>query len=290
MRSSSLFALLVVLWWAPLPVAHADAGRLFEMRLTSGPHPPGDAPDVIAHLPSHYDVKRPLDLVVFLHGFDGCSRALLAPNPTPCRSGEPPHRVWNLAQLHEAAGTNTVLLVPQLAYLARTAKGHRFTRAFAFDAMLRELLSGALGAALGIGDATKIRTVTLVAHSAGYAATAAILRDPQRKVPIHHVALFDALYAGWDVFASWANADASRRLVSLHTAQKETTEGNRALLRLLRGPSPLRQLDNKVEDAVRTHERIVARVKTGHGDMPREHFTEVLRGLLFEPMAKKLDR
>ncbi len=177
--------------------ADADDAQLIEARLGQGPHPPGDAPDVIVHIPSHYETRRPFDLVVFLHGFDGCTRALVAAAPVPCRGGEPPHRVWDLARLHEQAGTHTILIVPQLAYLARTAKGHRFLTEGAFDTMLHELFAGPLAQRLGSLDLARLHSVTLVAHSAGYGATLSILNDARRLIPIQHVVLLDALYAGW---------------------------------------------------------------------------------------------
>ncbi len=280
LRSLFAFAFaFLLLCCAPLTHARAQAALLIEARLAGGPHPPADAPDVVVHVPAGYDAQRPLHIVVFLHGFDGCARALIAAAKVPCRTGEPPHRVWNLAGLHEQAGTNTILLVPQLAYLARTAKGHRFVKHGAFDAMLHELLGAQLIEVLGRRDVAQIRTVTLVAHSAGYAATSAILRDPKRKAPVEHVVLLDALYAGFNVFADWAKQAQSHRLISLYTAQAQTSAGNRALQRALRAHHPLLQIDGKVEDALQTHPLVIARVTTAHGDMPRVHFAEVLRGL-----------
>ncbi len=280
--------LLVAAWLAVIPAppfatfARADAGRIIEANLTSGPHPPRDAPDVIVHVPSGYDASKPLDLVVFLHGFDGCARALVAAEPTPCRKGEPPHRVWNLAGLHEAAHTNTLLIVPQLAYLARSASGHRFRKPAAFDAMLYELLTDKLVDVLGRRELADIHSVTLVAHSAGYGAATAILSDSERSMDIGAVVLLDALYAGWHVFAGWMKQDPTHRIISLYSAQAGTTAGNRKLLaalgRLGRA-DVLRELHGSLAGALRTHTRIVARVPTAHGDMPRAHFAEVLRGL-----------
>jgi len=40
---------------------------------------------------------------------------------------------------------------------------------------------------------------------------------------------------------------------------------------------------------VRTQRCIIARVKTAHGDMPRAHFAEVLRGLATEEKKRSSD-
>jgi len=265
--------------WLTTASALGDGARLIEVRLRDGPHAPGDAPDVIAHVPAHYDAKRPLDVVVFLHGFDGCSRALVAPAPVPCSKGEPAHRVWNLAALHTQSGTNSVLLVPQLAYVARTAQGHRFSKKGAFDDMLREVLEGELATVIGKHTLDELRSVTLVAHSAGYGATAAIVRDSQRHARVDNVVLLDALYAGWFDFARWFEQSPSHRLISLYTQQRETTEGNRRLVAELGANDLTREVGASLEDAVRQHRCIITRTRSAHGDMPRVHFAEVLRGL-----------
>lgn len=275
-----MFAMLaIVLIWLTPGSALADAGRLIEVRLARGPHPPGDAPDVVAHIPAHYDTSQPLDIVVFLHGFDGCSRALVAPTPVPCSKGESPHRVWNLAALHTQSTTNTLLLVPQLAYLARTAQGHRFTAKGAFDDMLRAVLEGELSQVLGARTLGDVRSVSLVAHSAGYGAAVAILRDERRAARVDRVVLLDALYAGWFEFARWFALSPSHRLVSLYTQQQQTTQGNRHLSAAIGESNVRREVAPSLEEALRRDRCIITRVRTAHGDMPRAHFAEVLRGL-----------
>jgi hypothetical protein len=92
--------------------------------------------------------------------------------------------------------------------------------------------------------------------------------------------LLDALYGGFQVFADWAQQAPQHRLISLYTPQ--TQSGNRALVRALAGHLTRLSIDGKVEDALRTSLRIVARVKTAHGHLPRAHFAEILRGLPFE--------
>jgi len=275
----SLVCLFAWLW--ALTVSAAD-GRTWEVFLKRHARAPADAPDALVHLPPGFGTEQPFDLVVFLHGFDGCSRALVAPEPVACARGERPHRVWNLGALHDASHTQTVLIVPQLAYLARTAQDHRFRERGAFDAMLREIFEDKLASQLGAGAMPRVRSIALVAHSAGYGAAAAILRDPERKVRVTHLVLLDALYAGASTFAAWANGDEGTRIISLHTQQAKTREGNRLLMRALGAGEVAREVGDYSPHALRQHRHLVAEVRTAHGDMPKAHFSQILHAL-FSP-------
>lgn len=274
---------LCIFCWLPSLTVMAEAGFTQEVRLSTRAHAPSDAPDVVVHGGASLRSDEPFDVVVFLHGFDGCARALVAEAAVACARGEPPHRVWNLGALHAAANTRTLLIVPQLAYLARTAQDHRFLSHGGFDATLTEILEGSLASQLGAQARSRVRSVALVAHSAGYGAAAAILRDPKRKMPVTHVVLLDALYAGASVFADWARSEPSARLVSLYTQQEKTTAGNRLLLKQLATADVATSADPSLAQVLKMHRHLIARVRTAHGDMPRVHFTEVLRALFDVP-------
>jgi hypothetical protein len=261
------------------PPGHALADQLIEARLASPPHGPGDAPDVIVHVPSHFDASQPLDLVVFLHGFSSCARAIMANGAAACTRGGEPQRGYGLAALHERARTNTLLLVPQLAFLARRADAPRFARAGGFDAMLTELLRGALRPVTGgPRELAQLRSVTLVAHSAGYRASADILSDASRKAVVSQLVLLDALYACWDVFARWARQERSRRIVSLYTRDAKTSLGNRRLAAALGARIDVRDFA-QLEQRLARAGSVSARVSTPHALLPQRHLEALLRRL-----------
>jgi hypothetical protein len=279
--SRHVLVLAFVLGLSPVGAvdAHGRGARTIEVRLSSGPHAPGDAPDVVVHVPPGFDAAQPLDFLVFFHGFDGCARALVAREPTPCRSGEAPHEPWNLGGLHSAAATNAILVVPQLAFHARTSRGHRFVQPGRFDAMLTDLLRGELASIIGSKRLSDVRSTALIAHSGGYHATVAVVSDPSRQTRVDRVVMLDALYAGWNVLAEWAKEDPRRRIVSLYTGQKQTVRGNRRLLASLRPVPVAETIREGLMQAVRDEPRLVVQVRTKHADMPRAHLTDVLRGL-----------
>jgi hypothetical protein len=254
-------------WWLLVGllthVNDARAEQLLELRLAGPPHAPGDAPDVIVHIPSRLDPKAPIHWLVLLHGYSSCARALMASGAVPCERGRRPQRGYGLARVHEEARSNSLLIVPQLAYLARDSHAPRFEREGGFADFVRELRT-LLSARVGTSAPASF---SLLAHSAGYAAAAAILADPRNAIDARNLVLFDALYARWDVFARWLKASSDRRLISLHTHDRDTTQGNQRLSALLRGAT-----------ATRARLRIQA-VATPHRDVPERHLPEVLREL-----------
>jgi hypothetical protein len=253
-----------------------------ELMLASGPHAPADAPDVALSIPAGFDAAAPLELVVYLHGFEGCARALLNASPISCRASEARTEGWDLAGLHQRAGTNSVLLIPQLAYRTRDAHHHRFATPGAFDALLTEVLS-ALAEAVGGRSLADVHGVTLVAHSAGYGAVVPILQDRTRKAPVRNVVMLDALYAGWDALAAWYERTPDARIVSLHTAQAQTVHGNAQLARLLHVTEHGLVRADTLRAAVAKERVLIARVDTAHRAVPQVHLAAVLAGLLRAP-------
>jgi hypothetical protein len=167
-------------------------------------------PSVIVHAPAGFDASAPLQLVVFLHGLRGCVTALMAEGSVRCGPGAPETLGWDLGRYHDQAHTNTLFVVPQLAYMKRDGRPGRFGKTGGFRDFLEELLRGPLTGPLGgprsLADVTRI---DLVAHSAGYQTALAILeRGGVEASLIHSVVLLDALYAETTRFAKYAESHA----------------------------------------------------------------------------------
>lgn len=275
-RLARLVAVLIVLVGRPLD-AHAD--QVLELRLSTGPHAPGEAPDVVVHVPSHFDAAQQVELLVFLHGFSSCARALLADQAVACNVGGTLQRGYGLASIHEQARTNSLLVVPQLAFLARQAGSPRFARAGGFDAFTGELLDQLRER---LGGRPKLRGITLLAHSAGYRAAAQVLADTTGGKAVQALVLFDALYADWNVFARWFEAEPSHRLISLYTRDPQTREGNSHLLRVLAAAG---QSTGRLHDQL-----VVAEVATAHRMLPERHLLPVLRALFVSRDLPSLQR
>lgn len=250
----------LVLGLAPLASTSARAEETLELRLASDPHAPGAAPDVVVHVPARLDPAKPVHWLVFLHGFSSCAHALVAADPAFCQRGVRAPHGYGLGKLHERAHTNTLLIVPQLAYLTRDARAPRFEQSGGFSAFVIEVRDQL---AQKLGQSLAPASISLLAHSAGYRAAAAILGDPSTPKQLLNLVLFDALYAHWDVFARWLLAAKERRILSFHTADRSTTLGNRKLEALVGRGGQLR----------------IVRVDTPHRAVPERHLAEVLAAL-----------
>ena len=83
---------------------------------------PRGAPSLVAHAGASFDPSRPFDVVLFLHGWNGCVNVLVRAGEVPCIPGGARETGWDLAGGFDAASTNAVFLAPQLAYRTREGR------------------------------------------------------------------------------------------------------------------------------------------------------------------------
>ena len=242
-------------------------------------------PSAIAHGPPGLDLRRPLELVVFLHGYSCCVPVLMARGEGECRPGYPPAEGWDLGGLHDAAGTHSVLIVPQLAFMRRDGSPGAFAEPGVFRAFLEELLSGPLAAPLG--RARKLREIAgvhLVAHSGGYHALLAILERGGLRDLVKSVVLLDALYGETPRFADYIEAHPGLRFVSIALAQGTPKRENAQLLKQLRQSLGRQRVASAeaegLAQAIAEHPIVIATGTPPHKRMPQTHLSQVLRALL----------
>ncbi len=250
---------------------------------TAAPHPrPDGAPGAIAHVPRGFMVEPPLHLVIFLHGWSGCARALALSGEVECIAGQGSAREgWGLNAVHDAARTSSIFVVAQLAWLEREGDPGRFSDPAFVASWLDEVLAGIsprLGRSLSRSD---LAPLTLVAHSAGFETMLAWL-DADRddaSYAVDTVVLFDALYAQAPAFARWATDDESRRVVSVHTSNARTSRQNALLVSGLR-PSVAVEVDPEDRFAALARARaVVLETNVGHSAIPIEMLDDVLLAL-----------
>ncbi len=285
LSAAAVLALAAVLW--PLPGRADTAGftRVIRELRTAAYKPPAGAPSVIVHAPPGFDARGPLHLVVFLHGYNGCVAVLMGEGASRCRDGAPEQEGWNLGRFHDAARTNTLLVVPQLAYLQRNGRPGAFGRRGAFRAFLEELLGKSLAPDLGGPRRLKdLASVTLVAHSAGYQTAIAIAEHGGVRAQLKGLVLLDALYGDTDRYYRFVSGQATRglRFVSLYLARgKPRAENQRLSRRLSRAQAQkvVQPRAAELETAVAAHAIVIGEGRPPHRAMPETHLTELLRGL-----------
>ncbi len=241
------------------------------------------APSAVVHAPQGLDPSRPLDLVVFVHGWSGCARQLARGGEVACRDGARTVTGWDLGTRFDEADVDALFVVPQLAFLERDGSAGRFVEEGRFRAFLEELL-GALADRIGPpADLSRVASITLVAHSAGYETTLAILSRGGVADRVRAVVLFDAMYRGHNVFADWVLGAPDRRLISLHGATGRTASQSELFAARVRRPlgeALSFGAEGPLDARVRAHRVVIGRAAAPHGDVPARHLAEVLRGLL----------
>jgi pimeloyl-ACP methyl ester carboxylesterase len=243
------------------------------------------APSVIVHAPAGFDPRAPLHLVVFLHGYNGCVNVLMARGPSRCKAGAPERDGWDLGRYHDAAGTNTLFVVPQLALAQRNGAPGAFGRPNGFRQFLEELLGKTLVEPLGGARTLKnVASLTLVAHSAGYQTALAIAERGGVRAQLKAIVLLDALYADTDRYARVIERDVPRglRFVSLYLERGTPRTENQRLVRRLK-----RTLGKVVTEAdtadlarsVASKAVVIGQGTPPHRLLPEHHLTELLQAL-----------
>lgn len=298
-RLGAVVSLVMVLGLGVGGLARAEGGAAdgggftVAAQMRAGAYRLADAPSVIVHAPPGFDGRGKLHLVVYLHGYTGCASVLMGKGPSRCRVGDrSPELGWDLGARHDDAGTNTLLVVPQLAFMKQSGRPGAFGKQGGFRAFLEELLGETLAPQLG-GPRTlaAVETLTLVAHSAGFETAIAVLERGEVEDLVHAVVLMDALYGSADRYARFVLRHAPRglRLVALHLGFGATYQNDRQLHRkLLRklGGAQVAWADPETLDAaLASHPIVVASGRPPHRQVPAHHLAQVLRALGLPPRA-----
>lgn len=238
-----------------------------------GPMP--GAPQALVHRPTTQ--RGPIDVVLYLHGYEGCVEVLAARGPARCRPGAPAMEGWDLLTAHGEAGVPSWLLMPQLAFRARDGSPGRLARRGQARRLVEEVLARAGG-----GAPRALGSVVVAAHSAGFESAIAVVRQGGLDGALRHLVLFDAMYSGVPVFAEWVATDPARSLVAFHTPggtpERRARElasryGRRLGTRLVAG-------EGASERDVAPGRVVLARAQTGHRGVPRRYLGPTLAALL----------
>jgi pimeloyl-ACP methyl ester carboxylesterase len=249
--------------------------------------PPVNAPTVAVHAPAGFDQQKPLHLVIFLHGFLGCVKVLMEKGQVACGEGGPLQEGWGLALRHDAAATNTLFVIPQLAFMKREGNPGYFKKRGGFRNFLKELLSETLAEKFartrGIDD---IADIALVAHSAGFETALAILQYGEVNSLVRNVVLMDALYTGVDGFVTWLSHTPVKdaRLISIYLGKGTTYSQSlllqRRLERIMGKETVAHVTASDLKSAIRSFRATIVTGTGPHRKAPENHLADVLNGLL----------
>lgn len=179
------------------------AADTFLLNLRHAAYPDPHRPGAAVVVPHRFDVSAPLDVVLYLHGHNGCVATAVGNTPAPCSTGGPTRNPSKLAAQLVTSGANAILVAPELNPDKRSGGCGALAKRGGFRAMLDETLAAVLPA-LGAEPKTSasVRTITVMAHSGGYLATAIALRSEGLEA-LRQVVLLDALYGEQSTFLDW---------------------------------------------------------------------------------------
>lgn len=242
-------------------------------------------PSVGVHAGPAFDPRAPLHLVVFLHGYNGCVSVLMAAGKARCAPRMAQREGWDLGRLHAAAGTRSLLIVPQLGFANRDSRPGAFGKPNGFRAFLEELLSETLAERLGGARRIKdVASLTLIAHSAGYQAALAIAERGGVRGWLRAIVLLDALYADTERYARLLESPSARslRFVSLYLQRGTPRRENERLYRRLRRVfgSAVADVDTEdLERGVNQYRIVFGLGRPPHARLPEHHLPELERAL-----------
>jgi hypothetical protein len=176
----------------------------------------------LLHIPKGFDVRRPALMVVFLHGHGATlQRDVIDRQRLPEQVSE--------------AGTNAVLVAPQLASDAADSSAGKLWEPGGFKRFLEEA-STELTKLHGdprSKPAFDTMPIVIVAYSGGYMTAASCIRHGGAGTRVRGVVLLDALYGEIETFASWISSQDNAFFVSAFASS--TKAHNAELAEMLKG-------------------------------------------------------
>ncbi len=255
------------------------------LRLESAAFPSQPVPGALAYVPAGVDTSQALHVVVFFHGWNGCAAAVASDEQIPCHPGGPRRGSLDLIGQFRASGRAAVLLIPQLGLETQRGDPGQLGAQDGLRRLLDESLT-ALAPRIGSHRVDELASVSVVAHSGGYEAAYAVLR--QGGVEVRRVAFFDATYTGIPTLAGWLrpsleNPFLDRRFVSVF-GRGAAGAGSRELERLLRaeghgGEVFLRSAPGRVSEADLRRPVSLLRSDGDHQQVLRRNLATVLRAM-----------
>ncbi|MCS6901743.1 MAG: hypothetical protein RMJ98_17975 [Myxococcales bacterium] len=208
----------------------APGGEVTEiLRLRTAPF--GEHPFAAVHAPRSLKHLAETPIVIFFHGWYGCLKVLLGPDPAPCRHDKPTRHAMDLVSQFNAAGVDALLVVPQLAFDQASSAPGGFFQKGRLGAMLAEILAHPrLTSHLPVG--AKPGRVVLIAHSGAYMALGKALG--QGGVDVHEVWMMDAHYLDVPELAPWFRSHLEEFLAGRRRMAFLYTEGEKTGTRTLR--------------------------------------------------------
>ncbi|HEX5059836.1 MAG TPA: hypothetical protein VFV99_10780, partial [Kofleriaceae bacterium] len=267
----------------------------YPLTITAGAFPASpDHPSVIVVVPQGFDPTPPLDLVVYIHGFNNCITNVVGDTNTACAPNTGIRQASSLATQLDASGRNALLVVPEVMYDQASGDPGQLGVTDGMKALLTETLAS-VPAPLGPLDLASHGRVIVATHSGGYQAASAMITFG--GVPVDEVWLLDSLYGYTTRFDAWVMKDiaslaSTRRFVDLYTSgggtdQNSIAMASRAASWVTADPSVLidDQSTTPITDDALAHGLVFKHVAETHNDVPRVYMERLLATSKLAPVC-----
>jgi hypothetical protein len=199
---------------APLPdlaqvdLLHPRVGpETVSFTLDAGVFPPTTAhPSALFYVPQGFDPTPPLNLIVYIHGFNNCVTNIVRDAGGTCHDGGTTRNAYSLAAQLEDSGKNALLFAPEVAFEQALGAAGTLNDPATFLKLLQESLDH-LAPVIGAHTVADIGQVIVASHSGGYTVADDIVKS--NGVTAREVWMFDSLYSSSVTmdFESWIKQD-----------------------------------------------------------------------------------
>jgi hypothetical protein len=182
------------------------------------------------YLPSNFDPTPPLNIIVYIHGFNNCVTNIVRDTNGTCTDGGAVRDAYSLAAQLEASGKNALFLAPEVRFEAATGDPGNLRDPNTFGALLQETLND-LASVIGPRTIADVGELIVASHSGGYTAADDIVDST--GITAREVWMFDSLYqtsVALD-FEKWVKQDLGslylpyRRFGTFYTVLNNTCGG-----------------------------------------------------------------
>lgn len=261
---------------------------LYLLALDAGAYPAtADHPNALVYVPANFNPTPPIDLIVWLHGFNNCIVNIIRDAGESCDpdAGTPARNAYQLISQLEQSNKNALLLAPELAFDQATGNPGKLGDPSGFFDLLDETLID-LKPALGEHNVADIGTVVVASHSGGYDAAAGIISVG--GVPVREVWLFDSLYGFTADFDAWVKSDligissTQRRFGTVYTLSGGTLANSQDMADRAAGWVDAGVIHDDRTTSTWTlpefeHGLLFKRSALAHDDVPRYYFLKFLQ-------------
>jgi hypothetical protein len=277
-------------------LAHHRIGpETVTLTLDAGVFPPTRShPSALVYIPSRFDPTPPLNVIVYIHGFDNCVTNIVRDAGGTCSDGGVVRDAYALAAQLEASGKNALFLAPEVEFEQSSGNAGGLSNKATFGKLLAETLAD-LQPQLGNVTPADVGEVIVASHSGGYTAADDIVDST--GVAAREVWMFDSLYSSTVTtdFESWVKQDLGtllpppyRRFATFYTVIDSScggtdcnSENMAAAVKALYPPDAGVVLDEPnsavtwTDDQYR-HGMLCKHSSLAHNDIPRYYFVHLL--------------